>query len=107
MRRCTCRDTSGGCQGRLLEADGLQWALAGASNNAITAAAVAASSAPLDVCDEMRPAACPEGCPVEPLRESVASMEGLLSPSIGAGVGGTVRQREASKGDGLHPRSGG
>jgi hypothetical protein len=74
----------------ILEADGLQRALApvtatGASNTAVPAAAVAAG--------ETRPAACPEGCPVEPLRESVASMETLPREWFG-GLGGSPSVRE-------------
>ena len=67
----------------VLEADGLQRALVPAA-----AAAVAAPSVALDTGDETRPVACPEGCPVEPLQESVASMGALLrewlegSPSV-------------------------
>jgi hypothetical protein len=84
----------------ILEADGLQWALvpaaaaaAGASHNATTAAAVAAPSVALDAGDETRPVACPEGCPVEPLRESVASMEALLREWF-EGLGGSPSVRE-------------
>jgi hypothetical protein len=79
----------------VLEADGLRQTLApaaaaaadtaamraaaaGASHNATTPGAVAAPSAVRDAGDETRPAACPEGCPVEPLRDGVASMEALL-----------------------------
>jgi hypothetical protein len=54
----------------------------------------------LDAGDETRPVACPEGCPIEPLRESVASMEALLRNgsrgwrvAVGAGARRTVRQR--------------
>jgi Transcriptional activator of glycolytic enzymes len=77
----------------ILEADGLQRALvpvtatatataaaAAVSNTVVPAAAVAALPTTLDAGgggDETRPAACPESCPVEPLRESVASMETL------------------------------
>jgi hypothetical protein len=75
----------------ILEADGLQRALApvtaaGASNTAAAAAVpTAAVAAP--------PAACPEGCPVEPLRESVASMETLLREWF-EGLGGSPSVRE-------------
>jgi hypothetical protein len=88
----------------ILEADGLQRALAsvtpaaaGASNTAAPAAAVAAPPAALDAGgggdDETRPAACPEGCP---LRESVAygdapagAVRGAGRVAVGAGVGGS------------------
>jgi hypothetical protein len=88
----------------VLEADGLQQTLApaadaavagasGASNNAITTGAVAAPSAGLDAGDETRPAACPEGCPVEPLRESVVSIEALLREWF-EGLGGSPSVQE-------------
>jgi hypothetical protein len=92
----------------VLEADGLQRALApataaaGVSNTTTTAAAaaaaaatVAAPSAALDAGgdDETRPAACPEGCPVEPLRESVGSMEAVLREWF-EGLGGSPSVRE-------------
>ena len=89
----------------VLEADGLRQTLvpaaavgaAGASNNAITAGAVTALSAALDAgadaSDETRPTACPEGCPVEPLRESVASMETLLREWF-EGLGGSPSVQE-------------
>jgi hypothetical protein len=88
----------------VLEADGLQQTLvpaaaaaavgaAGAANSAITAGAVAAPSAALDAGDETRPAACPEGCPVEPLRESVASIETLLREWF-EGLGGSPSVQE-------------
>jgi hypothetical protein len=90
-----------------LEADGLQQTLApaadavavgaaGASNNAITTGAVAPPSAALDAGDEMRPAACPEGCPVEPLRESVASIEALLREWF-EGLGGSPSVQEVEE----------
>jgi hypothetical protein len=93
----------------VLEADGLQRALApvtaaaGASNNAVAAAAsisataVTAPPAALDTgsggSDETRSAACPEGCPVEPLHESIASMETLLREWF-EGLGGSPSVRE-------------
>ena len=84
----------------VLEADGLQRALvppaaaaAGASHSANTAAAVAAPSIALDAGDETLPVACPEACPVEPLRESVASMEALLREWF-EGRGGSPSARE-------------
>jgi hypothetical protein len=85
----------------VLEADGLRQTLApaavtdaaaigatGASNNATTTGAVAAPPVARDAGDETRPAACPEGCPVEPLRDSVASMEALLREWF-EGLGGS------------------
>jgi Transcriptional activator of glycolytic enzymes len=70
---------------------------AGASNNAITAGAVTALSTALDAGadagDETRPTVCPEGCPVEPLRESVASMEALLREWF-EGLGESLSVRE-------------
>ena len=90
----------------ILEADGLQRALApvtaaaaGASNTAVPATAVAAPPAALNAGgggDETRPAACPEGCPVEPLRESVASMKTLLREWF-EGLGGSQSVRELEK----------
>ena len=89
-----------------MEADGLQRALApvtaaavGASSTA--AAAVPAATAPpaaLDAGsggggDETWPAVCTEGCPVDPLRESVASMEALLREWF-EGLGGSPSVRE-------------
>ena len=56
-----------------------------ASNNAIATGAGAG--------DETRPAACPEDCPVEPLRESVASMETLLREWF-EGLGGSPSVQE-------------
>ena len=47
----------------------------------------------------MRPAACPEGCPVEPLRESVASMETLMREWF-EGLGGSASVRELEGGFG-------
>jgi hypothetical protein len=61
---------------------------AGAANSATAVGAVVASSAALDAGDETRPVACSEGCPVEPLRESVASMEALLREWF-EGLGGS------------------
>jgi hypothetical protein len=63
----------------VLEADGLRQTpapatRAAASHNATTTGAVAAPSAVRDAGDKTRPIACP----VEPLRESVASIEALL-----------------------------
>jgi hypothetical protein len=43
--------------------------------------------------DETRPAACPESCPVEPLCESVASMETFLREWL-EGLGGSLSVRE-------------
>jgi hypothetical protein len=94
----------------ILEADGLQRALAPvtataaaaaaaaaeASITVVPAAALAAPPATLDAGaggDETRPAVCPEGCPVEPLRESVASMETLLREWF-EGLGGSPSVRE-------------
>jgi hypothetical protein len=93
----------------ILEADGLQRALvpvtatatataaaAAVSNTVVPAAAVAALPTTLDAGgggDETRPAACPESCPVEPLRESVASMETLLREWF-EGLGGSPSVRE-------------
>jgi Transcriptional activator of glycolytic enzymes len=84
----------------VLEADSLQQALVpaaagatGASHNANTAAAVAAPSVALDTGDETRPVACPEGCPVEPLQESVASMGALLREWF-EGLGGSPSVQE-------------
>jgi hypothetical protein len=53
-------------------------AVIGAAGAFITAGAVAALSAARDAGDETRPAACPESCPVKPLRESVVSIEAFL-----------------------------
>jgi hypothetical protein len=81
--------------------DGLQRALApttaasGASNNANTAAAPPAALA-VGGGDETRPAACPEGCPVEPFCESVAFMEALLREWF-EGLGGSPSVRELEK----------
>jgi hypothetical protein len=51
----------------------------GAPHNAtITGTTAVALSAAQNADDETRPATYPEGCPVEPLRDSVASMEALL-----------------------------
>jgi len=72
----------------VLEADGLQRALVPAA-----AAAVAAPSVALDTGDETRPVACPEGCPVEPLQESVASMGALLREWF-EGLGGSPSVQE-------------
>ena len=91
----------------VLEADGLRQTLApaaaaaaaaalgpgGAANRAITAGVVATPSAALDARDETRPTACPEGCPVEPLRDSVASMETLLREWF-EGLGGSPSVQE-------------
>jgi hypothetical protein len=76
----------------ILEADGLQRALvpvtAAAAGASSTVAAVTAPSTALDAGgggSEMRPMACPEGCPVEPLRDgdALAGVEGLGgSPSV-------------------------
>jgi hypothetical protein len=78
----------------VLEADGLQQTLVpaapaptaavgapGGPHRAITTGAVVALSTALDAVgggDETRPAACPEDYPMEPLRESHASIETLL-----------------------------
>jgi hypothetical protein len=81
----------------VLEADGLRQALApaaaGASHNTTTTGVVAAPSAVRDAGDETRPAARPESCPVEPLRESVASMEALLREWF-EGLGGSPSVQE-------------
>jgi hypothetical protein len=84
----------------VLEADGLRQtpapatrAAAAASHNATTTGAVAAPSVARDAGDGTRPAACPEGCPVEPLRESVASMEALLREWF-EGLGGSPSVQE-------------
>jgi len=85
----------------VLEADGLRQALApvadtaviGAAGASITAGAVAALSAARDAGDETRPAVCPEGCPVEPLQESVASIEALLREWF-EGLGGSQSVQE-------------
>jgi hypothetical protein len=81
----------------VLEADGLRQTLVpaaaataavgagGPSNNAIAPGA--------GVGDETRPAACPEDCPIEPLRESVASMETLLREWF-EGLGGSPSVQE-------------
>ena len=74
-------------------ADAAAIGAAGASNNVISTGAVAAPSAARDAGDETRPVACPEGCPVEPLRESVASMEALLREWF-EGVGGSPSVQE-------------
>ena len=91
----------------VLEADGLQQTLAPAA--AATAAAWGVGGRfpivllprplsplprrPWDAGDETRPAACPEGCPVEPLRESVASMEAFLREWF-EGLGGSPSVQE-------------
>jgi hypothetical protein len=75
----------------VLEADGLQQTAAPVA--AVAAAVVAAPSGALDAGDETRSAACPEGCPVEPLRESVASMEALLREWF-EGLGGSPSVQE-------------
>jgi hypothetical protein len=79
----------------VLEADGLQQTPAPAAAVGAVGAAgvVAVPSAALDAGDETRSAACPEGCPVEPLRESVASMEALLREWF-EGLGGSPSVQE-------------
>jgi hypothetical protein len=69
----------------ILETDGLQRALAPATAAAGASSNTAAVAAP--------PATCPEGCPVEPLRDSVASMEALLREWF-EGLGGSPSVRE-------------
>ena len=83
----------------VLEADGLRQALAPTAA-AVTAAAAGASNnvlprplSPLPLWPETRPAACPEDCPVEPLRESVASIEALLREWF-EGLGGSPSVQE-------------
>ena len=100
----------------VLEADGLRQTLApaapagaaamgaaAASHNATTTVAIAAPSAVRNAGDETRPAACPEGCPVEPLRESVASMEVLLREWF-EGLGGSPSVQELEDRFGSHWR---
>ncbi len=60
-------------------------AAAGVSHNTTTAVR--------DAGDETRPVACPEGCPVEPLQDSVASMEALLREWF-EGLGGSPSVQE-------------
>jgi hypothetical protein len=79
----------------VLEVDGPQRALVppAAPASAAIAAPPVALHAGADAGDETRPAACPEGCPVEPLRESVASMETLLREWF-EGLGGSPSVQE-------------
>jgi len=86
-------------QDDILKADSLQRALAPAITATAAARAFNAAAAPAaaldttDGGDETRPAACPEGCPIEPLRGSHASMETLLQEWF-EGLNGSPSVRE-------------